>query len=288
MAKELDVALATCVELPEPDPDREPLLDALRAAGVRAAWFGWDDPAVDWSMATMTILRSTWNYPQAFDAFRDWLERVAAVSRLENPLELVRENLHKGYLDELARQGIPVTPTELVRRGDPTDLATVMHERAWDDVVVKPAVSAPSWRTVRAVTGSLDEGERHLRALVDHGDALVQGYLPSVEGYGERAIMVIDGVATHSVRKSPRFSGQDEWISETRMPISPEEQTVVDRVMARWPEPPLYVRVDLAPGPTGAPVVMELELSEPSLFFDQCPEALERFVAGVVARLERG
>ena len=34
------------------------------------------------------------------------MERVAAVSRLENPLELVRENLHKGYLDELARQGI--------------------------------------------------------------------------------------------------------------------------------------------------------------------------------------
>jgi hypothetical protein len=287
MRKELDVALATCVSLPEPDPDREPLLQALGAAGVRAAWRGWDDPGVDWSAATMTILRSTWNYPQAFEAFREWLQRVDCVSRLENPLALVRGNLHKSYLLDLERQEIPVTPTELVRRGDPVRLETVMDRREWDEVVVKPAVSAASWRTLRATKDDSVEGERHLRSLVERGDALIQGYLKSVEGHGERAIMVVDGVVTHSVRKIPRFSGHDEKISESRMPISGEERAVVERVMARWPEAPLYVRIDLTPDTAGSPVVMELELSEPSLFFRQCPEALERFVAGVVARLER-
>ena len=49
--------------------------------------------------------------------------------------------------------------------------------------------------------------------------------------------------------------------------------------------PLLYARVDVAPGPDGCPVLMELELIEPSLFFPQCPRALDCFVAGIRHRL---
>ena len=286
MRKHLDVALATCRHLPEPDPDREPLSDALRAAGLRVAWYPWDDPAVDWSVARMTLLRSTWNYPQACDAFRSWLERVAAVSRLENPLELVLMNLHKGYLIDLAGRDIPVPPTELIRRGDVTELREIIRRNGWSEVVVKPAVSAASWRTLRVDHRNIDHGARHLAEIVVDGDALVQRYMPSVEDYGERAIVVIEGRPTHAVRKSPRFGGDDESVSEARVPIHERERELVGRALEGLDQAPLYARVDVAPDDEGRPVVMELELIEPSLFFDQCPEALDRFVEALIRRLE--
>jgi hypothetical protein len=277
---DLDVALVRCVELPEPDPDEAPLLAALRRAGLSAGALSWDDPAVDWSRARLTVLRSAWNYPRYAEAFLAWAERAAAVSALWNPLPVVRWNTHKRYLLDLEREGIPIAPTALVPRGASTTLARILDERGWRDAVVKPAVSAASYRTLRVDAARIEAGERHLRALAAGGDALVQGYLPSVEDHGERALVWIDGELTHSVRKSPRWAGESESISAAQE-ISSAEAELARRAIGAVRGPLLYGRVDAAPGPDGDPVVMELELVEPSLFFPQCPAALDRFVAAL-------
>jgi hypothetical protein len=283
----VDIALVSCVQLPEPDADMAPLEAAVRAAGLSCEVVGWDDPSVDWSRFRLTLLRSTWNYPQALPAFLDWLARVEPVTRLWNPRALVRWNAHKGYLLELAARGIPVVPTELVRAGSTVTLAEIIDRRGWDEVVVKPAVSAGSFRTIRAGRASNDGdagraslGEAHLRSLAAERDVLVQQYLPAVEGYGERALIWIDGALTHAVRKSPRFEGDREQVSEA-MPIAPAEAALAERVLASIDMPKLYGRVDVAPGPDGQPLVMELELVEPSLFFRQSPEALARLVGAL-------
>ncbi len=287
----MDVALASCVELPEPDPDEAPLAAALAAAGIEAEIVGWDDPAADWSRARLTLLRATWNYPLAPARFLAWAEAVARVSELWNPLAAVRWNLHKGYLLELAERGVPVAPTALVRRGSEQPLAEILAARGWREAVVKPAVSAASYRTVRVGAGEPESGEAHLRALAADGDVLVQRYLPSVEDHGERALVWIDGELTHAVRKTPRFEGEDESVSPAAVAIAPAEAALALAALAAGraaASPLLYARVDLAPGPDGEPVVMELELIEPSLFFPQSPAALERFVAAVGRRLARG
>ena len=239
--------------------------------------------------ARLTLLRSCWNYPQDPDGFIAWAEIASRLSRLWNPLPVVRWNLHKGYLLDLERHGLAVTPTELVRRGSRRRLDEILEARGWREVVVKPAVSAASYRTRRVRPGQEAEGETHLRALLAEGDALVQAYLDSVEGYGERAVIWIDGELTHAVRKSPRFDSEDETISEA-LPISPAEAELARAAVAHAAEatgePPMYARVDLAPGPSGDPMVMELELIEPSLFFPRSPAALERFVDAVQRRLQ--
>ena len=98
----MDVALVTCRELPEPDPDAAPLTAALATAGITAALVSWDDAGVDWSRPRLTVLRSCWNYPLHREAFVAWAEHAHRVSRLWNPLPVVRWNSHKGYLLELA------------------------------------------------------------------------------------------------------------------------------------------------------------------------------------------
>ncbi len=294
----VDVVLASCARLPEPDHDQQPTEEALRAAGLGVQTRPWDGDA-RFDDARCTVLRATWNYPWKAEAFRRWLDRVEPVTRLLNPAPLVRWNLHKRYLLDLIAAGVPTTPTEVLQRGAQVRLADLCADRGWDEVVVKPAVSAGSFRTLRVGQGNRQQGEEHLASLLEERDVLVQPYLRSVETYGERALIWIDDGLSHAVRKSPRWQGQDEEVSQEAVPIAPEEAALADRaleVVRRFGVPgaggctaaPLQARVDVAPGPDGAPVVMELELIEPSLFFPQAPGALDRFVRGVRRRLDSG
>ncbi|MFQ5525337.1 MAG: RimK family alpha-L-glutamate ligase [Thermoanaerobaculia bacterium] len=289
MSRPLDVALASCVNLPERDPDEALLSAALDGAGIRSAVLAWDDPQADFGSARMTVLRSTWDYPHRPGAFDAWLERTAAASELWNPLPVLRWNLHKRYLLEAEAAGLPVVPTELVPCGSAASLAEVSHRRRWDTMVVKPAVSAGSLRTIRIDRDDLEAGEAHLRELVAHRDVLVQKYLPSVEGYGERAVVWIDGELTHAIRKTTRFSGSDESVSGGPVEICSAEAALAGRAidLARTTlgEPLLYARVDLAPDADGMPMIMELELLEPSLYLEQSNRALRLFVEAIGRRL---
>jgi glutathione synthase/RimK-type ligase-like ATP-grasp enzyme len=275
----IDVALASCVNLPDPDDDMEPLLGALRAAGLSAEVLAWDDPGADFAQATMTLLRSTWNYPERPDDFRAWVARTAAVSNLWNRPDVVRWNVHKGYLLDLERRDVPVVPTELVARASGETLEAIAAKRGWNDLVVKPAISAGSRGTMRVREETRPRGEDHLRKLLRDGDALVQPYVASVEGHGERSMVWIDGEVTHAVRKSPRFPGDPE--STTPVPVGQDERELALRAVDAVPFPLLYARVDMARDDRGVPRVMELELIEPSLFFPHSPVGLARYVATV-------
>jgi glutathione synthase/RimK-type ligase-like ATP-grasp enzyme len=280
----MDLRLATCRPLPEPDPDEEPLRAALAAHGVRARAAAWNDPDEDWDAPVPTVLRSTWDYPRAPQRFRAWIERAARAAPLWNPPEVLHANLHKSYLGELAADGVAVLPTAFLARGAGTRLAEVLAERGWDDVVVKPAVSAGSFRTLRVRHGELARGEAHLAALLAERDALVQRYAAAVETSGERALVWIGGLWTHAVRKSPRFSGEGERVSGA-LPIAEDERRLGEAALERWREELLYARVDLVRDESGTPRLMELELVEPSLFLVQHPPALARFAAALARRV---
>jgi glutathione synthase/RimK-type ligase-like ATP-grasp enzyme len=283
----LDIALASCRVLPDPDPDEAPLLSALRAAGFSAKTLAWDDPKSDFAGARATVLRATWNYPERPADFVAWVDRTAACSRLFNGADVVRWNHHKGYLLELERRGVPIVPSRLVERGEPTPLAEIARARKWVDVVVKPAIGTGSRGTLRVSEGAMARDDAHLRVLVDRGDALVQPYMASVEEYGERAIVWVDGELTHAVRKSRRFLGDRERVSAS-VPIAPDEAELARAAVAVAAErgPLLYARVDVVRDEHGAPCVMELEVIEPSLFFAQSEDALRRYVSALAVRLQ--
>jgi O-ureido-D-serine cyclo-ligase len=58
---------------------------------------------------------------------------------------------------------------------------------------------------------------------------------------------------------------------------------VAERVLNSLPfATPLYARIDLIRDSGGAPTLLELELTEPSLFFAHASGAAERFTAAVL------
>jgi hypothetical protein len=61
-------------------------------------------------------------------------------------------------------------------------------------------------------------------------------------------------------------------------------EAVMNFVKKKFGEYPLYARVDVVRGSAGVPVVMELELAEPSFFLQVDHEAPSRFASAVLAR----
>src|SRR6185369_3637083 len=123
--------------------------------------------------------------------------------------------------------GHAVVPTALCPRGAAVAVPTL----GFGDLVVKPAVSAGSFATRRFAAGEHAAAQAFVDELVAERDVLVQAYVPSVEDYGERALVWIDGALTHAVRKSPRFSGGEEQVGAA-VPIASDEAALAEAVLA--------------------------------------------------------
>ncbi len=283
----MKVRIATCKTLPEVDVDQAPLEAAFAAARIDAELLAWDDPSVDWDLPIPTLLRSTWNYALDVAGFLSWVDRVAEAAPLWNPREVVHANVHKRYLLELAARGVGVVPTTLVERGTTCDLAEIANRYGTTRLVIKPEVGAGSLGTrVFTIGGPMTNPTPlgHLTALTSRGAALVQPYLASVDGYGERSLVWIDGSLSHAIRKKPRFVGDIERI-EGPMPIADDERELAEAALGPFADQILYGRVDMARDLANQPVVMELELVEPSLFLARGDGAADRLVAALRKRL---
>jgi hypothetical protein len=302
------VALATCRDAWRADEDAPPLIAALDEAGVDATEAVWDDPDVDWAGFDLVVVRSTWDYALRRDEFVAWAERIEGLTRLANPASVVRWNTDKRYLSDLAADGVPVAPTEFLVPGDgPDDPASVARRiegfvgRA-AGFVVKPAVSAGSKDTVRYAALDADPAGRDAAAahaaalLAARRPVMVQPYLAAVDTEGETGLVFLGGSFSHAFRKGPLLQVGGAPVTElyaqesiSPRAATPEQLDVADRVLAssraRTGVQELYARVDLLPGDDGAPVLLELELTEPSFFLVTDAGAATRAAAAIVAAL---
>jgi O-ureido-D-serine cyclo-ligase len=278
------------------DDDLPILVAAFTAAGAQAEIADWDDPDVDWGRFDLALLRSAWDYTERLPAFLAWVERTAALTVLQNPVAVVRWNADKHYLLDLARAQLPVVPTRIAEAGSPAGpvLEGFLAEHAGAELVVKPAVGAGSRDARRHARTATDEILAHMQPLLDAGrSVMLQPYLESVDRDGETALMFIGARFSHAIRKGPLLPAGAPataalFAAEDIRPRVPgaDELAVAERVMAQLPFGPLlYGRVDLIRDEAGRPCVLELELTEPSLYVSYQPGSAERFVEAALARL---
>jgi glutathione synthase/RimK-type ligase-like ATP-grasp enzyme len=294
------IAFATAIVSAALDDDMPPLLAACDRAGLVAEVRAWDDATVSWARYDAVVLRSPWDYVERLPAFLAWCARVNRDSRLMNPLPVLRWNTDKHYLADLEAAGVPVVPTRFVEPdAEPLPALeaffAVFPEAA--EVVVKPVVSAGSRDTQRYRREQSFAAANHLGALLDAGrSAMLQPYLDAVDTRGETALLYFDGSFSHAIRKAALLRPDEAAVDHTGLPDAiaarePEadelqvSEAVLAALRAREIGPPLYARVDLIRDAADAPRLLELELTEPSLFFDQAPGAADRFVAALMQRL---
>jgi len=285
----MKVALVTSAGLAHPDIDLPPLVHELSNLDVEAEIVSWDAD-VDWSMYEAAIIRSTWDYHRRLDEFDHWLTEVATHTQLWNPAEVIRWNLDKRYLVDLAANGLPIVPSEFVDSRQPNWQQRVMSFGS--DIVVKPAVGAGS-HGVRRFTDDHDQAINYAHELIEHRQTpLIQSYLHDIDTYGEVGLVTAGGVLSHAFHKAAILDGEPEWSGDdhvveviTAHLPSDQELALCERVLAVLP-PTAYARIDLLPTNDG-PVISEVELIEPSLFLDVDAGAAQRIASAFASLLRR-
>jgi glutathione synthase/RimK-type ligase-like ATP-grasp enzyme len=267
------LALVTSSAARPLDTDLPLLLTELPDARI----VNWDDRTVDWAAFDAVVIRSTWDYHAHLEQFLQWARSVAAVTALWNPLQLIEWNVDKRYLAELAASGVPIVPTEFVTVDDELPVCA-------GDIVVKPCVGAGSVG-VRRFGDDPAGAHEHIEALRARGAVpMVQHYMAAVDEHGETGMVFIGGAFSHAFRKEPILASTveleagmfaREQVAAT-VP-SPAERALGELVIAALP-PTAYARVDLLPTDAG-PVLLELEVIEPSLFLHLDPAAPSRAAA---------
>lgn len=266
------LCLVTCRAAERLDTDLPLLCGELPEAVVVA----WDDAAVDWSTFDVVVIRSTWDYHTRRHEFLEWATGVAAVAELWNPLSVIEWNTDKRYLATLSDEGVPIVPTTFLDAAEPIDPALLEG-----DVVVKPSVGAGSIGVFRS-DGDRSSALRHVERLHAVGlTAMIQPYVSAVDDEGETGLVYLGGEFSHAFRKGPILANPVEFegglmaveTSEAHVATN-RERALGDSVIALLPET-AYARVDLLPGPDG-PSLLEVELTEPSLFLHHDPGAPAR------------
>jgi glutathione synthase/RimK-type ligase-like ATP-grasp enzyme len=248
----------------------------------------WRDSSVDWSNASVTMLRSPWDYVHHIEEFIAWAERVSTASELWNPLALLRWNTHKSYLLDLQARGAPIVPTVVLLAGSAASLDAICDAQGWNAVVVKPAIASGGDGARRGDVGDVAL-QAHLDALLATGEVLVQPYVGAVERDGEVSVVLFDGHFSHALRKRPAagdYRVQEHHGGTTEL-VDPNPGLIelAERVCSVLPTPTLYARIDLVSLGDGWHVI-EAEVTEPSLWLDLAPaDATRQLAAGLLARV---
>jgi hypothetical protein len=280
----MDISLITYEGLPDLDPDDCLFKDELVKRGHKVSACIWDDKSIDWSKFDVSIMRSAWDYHLKKDQFYAWMDKVSRQTKLLNPPELMKWSSHKSYLKELGEANLPVIETLWVEKGG---LANGLFDKLhWQKAIVKPAVGLSTFGVKRITLNEngtpsksgIKEAEDHANELAKTEDVMIQPYLDSVEDYGERALIFLNGEYSHTVRKASfQKLAPGGQAGETTVVTGAKEVAVAQQVIDYLTERPLYARVDLVRDFSNKPLLLELELVEPSLFLSFHPPAAVGF-----------
>ena len=281
----LPITLATCRLLPALTPSDAVLQHALESRGADVVVAPWQDidPA---GPAALVCPRSTWDYFHCWPEFRRWLERFAARPMLWNPLETLLWNADKRYLGELEDAGIALPFTRWFEPGERPDADAFLRLAGVPRAVLKPRVSGAAYAThVMEVGTRLGDAQW---APLEAVGSLLQAFVPEIAG-GEVSLVYLDGEFSHAAHKLPAAGDYRVQVDHggTVEPFTPDAalRAFADRVLAAVSRPWLYARVDVVRTASG-PVLMELELLEPDLFFTEAPAAAGRLADALVRRAD--
>lgn len=283
----MTIVFATCAHQPYITDDDKPLAAALEALGYRVEPEPWTDIDPETSLSgDPVVLRSTWDYHRVPTMFTAWLAAMADSGRpLLNPADVVRDNIDKIYLQRLAAAGVAIPATRWVDRPDAATLTAILAEQGWASAVLKPRIAATAYGTFQIGADRLPS-EDDLAPARSSG-ALVQEFIPEISA-GEVSMVYAGGLFSHAVIRRASagdFRVQSDFggVVEAATP-SDAVLAFGSAVIAQVPSSCAYARVDVVESARG-PLLMELELIEPELYFRMAPASAARMAQAIVDRL---
>lgn len=285
------IVLATC-QTSRGDEDTACIVDTLKANGYTVDSYDWNANDIDWAKFDIVLLHTPWDYPGNLHEFQDWLKYIVRHSKLLNDYKLIQWNIHKGYLLELARQNIPIPDTILIKTAKDIETLPAIQKLFSNHkkIVLKPTVSVGEEDNKFIIENKSDLREKAIMPEMRY-PLLLQEYIQEIEN-GEYSAVYLDGIFSHCVIKTPSpgdfrvdptYGGSSTLV--VREDRFSEFETSVINVL---PQMPAYARVDYIVRASGHPVLMEVELIEPVLYFRYAPQAaLDTFCNIINKRIEK-
>ena len=279
--KEFDVVLLTDSRYVNPkkiDPyiqnvlkEDRLVMDGLEKLNLRTIKKDWNDTNFNWSSTKSAIFRSTWDYFDQFSNFRNWLELVKEQCYLINPYEQINWNLDKHYLLDLQKLDLPIVESVFVSKKTQLNLETISKNKNWKDIVIKPTISGAARHTYHLKNDEIKKFQDKWLSLTNSEDFMVQEFQKNILSSGEIAVMLFGGEYSHSVLKKAKkgdFRVQDDFGGSVEK-INPSLEIIelAEKTVKSLKTMPLYARVDIIFDNGSNPVISELELIEPELWF---------------------
>lgn len=274
-----------------PDAFEHDLLLAAIRAGLGGAAelvdIDWRAPLEELGTFDLAYLGTPWDYTEAKDEFLARLGELEAAGVIVcNPLEVVRWNADKLYLQDLAQRGAASIPTLWPKAPDAAEIMAAFDHFGCERLVVK--------RRVGAGAVGQDSFSRDNPPPADwrmDQPAMVQPFLPAIQSEGELSFIFVGGAFSHALIK--RAAEGDYRIQslyggrEVPFNPAPADRAAAEGVMAMLPfaQPPLYARIDMVRLDDGELAVIEAELIEPYLYPEQGPDFGTMLAKAMLERL---
>mgnify|MGYP000979721386 CR=1 FL=1 len=276
------LVFVTCTDYPDLTEDDRYVQRFLQSKNIQVDAGIWTDEEIDWSDYDVVILRSTWDYFYNPIEFSRWLDRLEkACIQVLNPVPVIRWNLDKKYLFEIESKGIRIPPSVLVRQNESLDLYAFLLRNSWDKAVVKPVVSAGAYRTFTIDRADAIEKQSLFDRYISEQDFIIQRFSNEIIQSGELSLIYFNKKYSHSVLKKPKaneFRVQFQYGGK-HIDFTPNEDLLkqIDHTLSFLPNGLLFTRVDGYLDADGFFCHMEIELTEPMLFFDKNDDRCNAF-----------
>lgn len=241
----------------------------------------WHKKDVNWNQYSAVVIRSTWDYQDDVDTFMQVLLEIENSSAiLLNSMQTVQWNINKNYLREVEEKGAVTIPTLWLEKFDFNLIAEYFNHFKTEQIVIKPTISANSDNTFWLKKESFNKQKNLLEESLVNRQLMVQPFIPAIIEQGEYSLFYFAGTYSHCILKTPKagdFRVQEEHGGILKS-INPNQKMlrVAQTALETTPEKVLYARIDLVEH-DGEYMLMEIELIEPSLYFEFDKKAAFRF-----------
>lgn len=271
------------------DEDSE-LLFFLQQKGLQIDAVVWNDETINWKNYDIILIKSPWDYHEKISLFYAWLENIKSLGlKMLNPIDIIKWNSNKRYLDDIFKAGLPVIPSIYLDKGTqiPTD-SSLFRQLKTNKIVIKPCISAGANNTIIIEEASIVEQSDAINLLLSEDEYIVQPFIKEVSE-GEWSFIFFNGHYSHCALKVPKqgdFRVQHHHGGSILYPEpKPKYIQQAEKYVQEFAKGTLYARVD------GILIddtlfLMEIELIEPYLFLNSDIEKQDQYYQALISLIE--
>lgn len=273
----------------------EIVLKALEALNLKVNRVAWNDTSFDWSTTKNALFRTTWDYFEHFETFKQWITETAVKTRFINSASLISWNIDKHYLKALSLKGIKIPKTLFIEPGENANLLQAIQKAKnnfnfnSDEFVLKPCVAAGAHHTYKFHFSEWEKHDAVFKELITNEALMLQEFQKSIVQDGEISMVLFNGRFTHAVVKKAKegdFRVQDDYGGTVALYEASNEQIkFAEAVIDACHEQPIYARVDIFEDNEGELALAELEIFEPELWFRLYPKALPIMASAIKEKM---